>query len=80
MTFLKAMVGDGQRWSLRWLAMVGDVVYSFGLWLWSQVMDLWAEFDCNGGGYRFRWSGGFTTSFLDLSFVEGFGFCCYGFG
>ena len=25
------------------------VVYGFGLWLWSQVMDLWAEFDLQWG-------------------------------
>ena len=56
------------------------VVYGFGLWLSSQVMDLWAEFDLQWGGCGFRWSGEFTTSFLDLSFVEGFGFCCCGFG
>ena len=26
------------------------VVYGFGLWLWSQVMDPWAEFDLQWGG------------------------------
>ena len=35
------------------------VVYGFGLWLSSQVMDLWAEFDLQWGGCGFRWSGGF---------------------
>ena len=55
------------------------VVYGFGLWLWSLVMDLWVEFDLQWGWLwiLMEW---FTTSFLDLSFVEGFGFCCYGFG
>ena len=44
------------------------VVYGFGLWLWSLVMDLWVEFDLQWGWLwiLMEW---FTTSFLDLSFV-----------
>ncbi|KAL0011091.1 hypothetical protein SO802_006199 [Lithocarpus litseifolius] len=75
---VSAMVGDGRRWSpqsvgLRWF-MVLVLLKDFGF-----VLVLWAEFDLRWVGTGFRWSGGFITSFLDLSFVEGLGFCYCGF-
>ena len=48
------MVDDGLCDGWQRSAMVSTergftVVYGFGLWLWSQVMDLWAEFDLQWG-------------------------------
>ena len=54
------------------------IVYDFGLWLWSQVMDLWVEFDFQWGvvvdsdGCGLRYGG----AVVGLLGFFGFGFCC----
>ena len=60
------------------------MVYGFGLWLWSQVMDLWVEFDLQCGvvvdsdgvvgsdGCGLRYGG----AVVGLLGFFGFGFCC----
>ena len=74
------MVGDGlhRAWVYGglwfWFGVVGFVAIVVRWWLWSQVMDLWAEFDLQWG-----WLWVPMEWWVYYKFF-GFGFCCCGFG